>query len=136
MLNVGKYILAVLFLIGGGLLAGYKKYLGGGLDGTDIASSGLLAVSGAGYILYPLFQKLFGMIKNFKFKMPSFNLSKTAKVAPMKVSSLAEDRIAIDHLMSLGIEKQNKLIIDAMVSINDEVFKLHHQGMNEKKDEA
>lgn len=118
MLNVVKYIMALLFVIAGGALFLYKTNFGGGMSIQDWISSALLAVGGAGYILHSLPNKVFGMIKNIS--LPSFK----SNAGP--TTSLNEDREALDYLMQLGMEYDNKLIIDSVVKMNDEIFKLRH----------
>jgi hypothetical protein len=125
MLNVVKYILAALMAIGGGVLAAYKFYLGGGLELVDWASSGLLAFGGAGYILYPLVPKMINGLKNMK--LPKLN-KMVETSTNSKRSDLADNREAIDHLMSVGVDSDNKVIIEAMIALNSEVFKMQFQG--------
>ena len=125
MLNAVKYILAVLFTIGGGALALYKLQLGGGMSIQDWISASLLVVGGAGYILYSVPGKLLNLIKNVK--LPT--MSRKAKVVQ---TTIEEDRAALDYLMKLGIEYNNKLIMDAVVSMNNEIFKLRHSVVKDK----
>jgi hypothetical protein len=125
MLKAVNYVLAVLFIIGGGALAAYKYYLGGGIELIDWASSGLLALGGAGYILYPLPAKIFNGLKNMK--LPKFGKAKTKEVVN-DYSGIITDRDAIDHLMQVGIKFDNKLIIENVILLNDAIFKLRHQG--------
>lgn len=118
MLNIVKYIIALLFVVAGGALTVFKMNFGGGMSVQDWATAGLLLSGGAGYILYSLPGKLLSMIKGVS--LPTFK----TKSGPS--SSLEQDRRALDYLMQLGMEYDNKLIIDSVVKMNDEIFKLRH----------
>lgn len=122
MLNAVKMIMAVLFVLGGAALAAYKYYLGGGIEVTDWLSAGLLSLGGAGYILYPLAAKLKNM------KLPKLFKSKTDAKVEESRSHLSDNRQAIDHLMEIGVANDNKVIIDAMIALNSEVFVMEFQG--------
>lgn len=116
MLNVIKYIIALLFVLVGGSLAIFKTKFAGGMSVQDWITSGLLVFGGAGYILYSLPEKILHLVRNIS--LPAFNAKSS--------SSLSQDREALDYLMRVGIEHNNKLIIDSVVKMNDETFRLRH----------